>query len=191
MGHAELKIGHANIYLSNGVPGNGRASAEILGGSPVAIHLYVEDVDAVVARAAAAGATVARPVADQFYGDRGGKLVDPFGHVWWIATHKEDVSLEEMKVRAAKLFGPDPEPSRGLVGNCDVHRTLAQGNHCEQGDSAQRQNAGRQRRRSSVTRPAATDFRNPDDREIAASFIQDERILLVRRDDDVRRLVAG
>jgi PhnB protein len=105
VGHAELKIGPATIFLSDEYPEMDVRAPQTLGGSPVAIHLYVEDVDSLVTRAAGAGATVVRPVADQFYGDRGGKLIDPFGHVWWIATHKEDVSLEEMKARAAKLFG--------------------------------------------------------------------------------------
>lgn len=76
-----------------------------IGGTPVMLHLYVEDVDAVVQRAVDEGATILRPVEDQFYGDRGGKLRDPFGHVWWIATHKEDVSPEELRARAERLFG--------------------------------------------------------------------------------------
>ncbi|MDQ6701693.1 MAG: VOC family protein, partial [Pseudomonadota bacterium] len=74
----------------------------------VMIHLYVEDVDAFTARAIGAGLKVLRPVADQFYGERGGKFEDPFGHRWWIATHKEDISPEELKNRAAALFGGGP-----------------------------------------------------------------------------------
>ena len=72
---------------------------------PVSLELYTEDADALFAQAVAAGARVLRPVADQFYGDRGGKLEDPFGHVWWIATHKADISPEEMQRRASALFG--------------------------------------------------------------------------------------
>ncbi len=103
IGHAEIQIGEARLMLSDEYPEMNVLSPETIGGSPVVIHLYVEDVDAMAARAVEAGATVARPVADQFYGDRGGKFTDPFGHHWWIATHKEDVSPEEMKKRAAAL----------------------------------------------------------------------------------------
>jgi len=83
----------------------GFRSPQFFGGSAVTIHLYVEDVDAFASRAVAAGAKLLTPVADQFYGDRSGKLEDPFGHVWYIATHKEDVSPKEMERRAAELFG--------------------------------------------------------------------------------------
>jgi PhnB protein len=101
IGHAEIKIGDSPIMLADEVPGMGFRSPESIGGSPVSILLYVEDVDAVFNEAVAAGAKVQRPVADQFYGDRSGGVTDPFGHVWYIATHKEDVSPEEMKKRAA------------------------------------------------------------------------------------------
>ena len=101
IGHAEIKIGDSPIMLADEVPGMGFRSPESLGGSPISILLYVEDVDAVFSEALAAGAKVQRPVADQFYGDRTGGVTDPFGHVWYIATHKEDVSPEEMKKRAA------------------------------------------------------------------------------------------
>jgi len=77
----------------------GHRGPQALGGTPVSLLLYVSDVDAAFARAVAAGANAQRPVADQFYGDRSGVLVDPFGHVWSIATHKEDVSAEEMSRR--------------------------------------------------------------------------------------------
>jgi PhnB protein len=87
--------------LADESPAMGARSPQSLGGSPVTLHLYVEDVDATFAQAVAAGATVQRPVADQFYGDRAGGIVDPFGHSWYIATHKEDVSPEELKKRAA------------------------------------------------------------------------------------------
>jgi PhnB protein len=101
IGHAEIKIGKANIMLADEHPEIGFLSPRTLGGSPVAIHIYVEDVDALAAQAEAAGAKVRRPVADQFYGDRTGQFEDPFGHVWHFATHKEDVSKEEMQKRAA------------------------------------------------------------------------------------------
>jgi PhnB protein len=101
IGHAEIKIGDSPIMLADEVPGMGFRSPESLGGSPISILLYVEDVDVVFSEALAAGAKEQRPVADQFYGDRTGGVTDPFGHVWYIATHKEDVSPEEMKKRAA------------------------------------------------------------------------------------------
>ena len=101
IGHAEIKIGDSPIMLADEVPGMGYRSPESLGGSPVSILLYVEDVDAVFNQAVAAGAKVQRPVADQFYGDRTGGVTDPFGHVWYVATHIEDVSPEEMRKRAA------------------------------------------------------------------------------------------
>ena len=101
IGHAEIKIGDSPIMLADEVPGMGFRSPESIGGSPVSILLYVEDVDSVFNEAVAAGAKVQRPVADQFYGDRTGGVTDPFGHVWYIATHKDDVSPEEMKKRAA------------------------------------------------------------------------------------------
>ena len=105
IGHADLLIGRAHVMLSDEFPEMGVRSPQTLGGSPVSLELYTEDADALFARAVAAGAKVLRPVADQFYGDRGGKLEDPFGHVWWIATHKTDVSPEEMERRASALFG--------------------------------------------------------------------------------------
>ncbi len=80
-------------------------SPRSIGGSPVVMHIYVDDVDAVAERAVAAGAKVLRPVENQFYGDRGGKFEDPFGHYWWIATHVEDVAPEEMQRRAGELYG--------------------------------------------------------------------------------------
>jgi hypothetical protein len=95
------KIGDSPIMLADEFPGIGARNPQSLAGSPVSILLYVNDVDAVFTQAVAAGATVQRPVADQFYGDRTGGVTDLFGHVWYIATHKEDVSPEEMKKRAA------------------------------------------------------------------------------------------
>lgn len=101
VGHAELKIGDSVIMLSSEFPEMGVRSPQTLGGSPVSIHLYVKDADAVFNRTVAAGATVRRPLADQFYGDRSGGVEDPFGHIWWISTHKEDLSPEEIERRAA------------------------------------------------------------------------------------------
>jgi len=101
IGHAEIKIGKAHIMLADEHPEIGFLSPKTLGGSPVGIHVYVEDVDALAAKAEAAGAKVRRPVADQFYGDRTAQFEDPFGHTWHFATHKEDVSPEEMQKRAA------------------------------------------------------------------------------------------
>jgi PhnB protein len=100
--HAEIKIGDSPVMLADEGQGNYR-SPEALGGSPVSLMVYVEDVDKVFDRAVSNGAKVARPVADQFYGDRLGTLVDPFGHTWSISTHVEDVSLEEMQRRMAAL----------------------------------------------------------------------------------------
>jgi PhnB protein len=100
IGHAELRIGDSRIMLADEHPDVGALSPGSVGGTPVTIHLYVEDVDATFARATAAGARVTRPLADQFYGDRLGVLTDPFGHVWSVATHREDVSEEELRRRA-------------------------------------------------------------------------------------------
>jgi len=97
--HAEIRIGDSTLMLADEHPEIGAKSPEAWGGSPVSLMLYVEDVDRVFAQAMEAGATVDRPLADQFYGDRTGGLKDPFGHVWYIATHIEDVSPEEMARR--------------------------------------------------------------------------------------------
>jgi PhnB protein len=99
--HAEIVVGGACVMLADEHAEIGALSPHTVGGSPVGIHLYVEDVDAVVARAVAAGATLMRAVADQFYGDRVGGITDPFGHRWSIATHKEDLTSEELQRRAA------------------------------------------------------------------------------------------
>lgn len=105
VGHAELKIGDAPIMLADEFPEMEFRSPQTLGGSPVTIYLYFEDVDAIADQAIAAGAKMLSPVKDEFYGDRSGKLVDPFGHIWMIATHKEDVSEEEVRKRVAALYG--------------------------------------------------------------------------------------
>jgi PhnB protein len=99
--HAELKIGDSMIMLSDEFPQMGALGPRSVGGTPVTLHLYVENVDAVAQKAVDAGATLDRPVKDQFYGDRSGSLTDPFGHKWHVATHVEDVPPEEMEKRAA------------------------------------------------------------------------------------------
>jgi PhnB protein len=106
IGHAEIKVGDAIIMLADEYPEMGFRSPQSLGGSPVGIHVYVPDVDALTKRAADAGATVERPVADQFYGDRSVTLGDPFGHRWFFATHKEDLSPDELQRRAAAAMKP-------------------------------------------------------------------------------------
>jgi PhnB protein len=100
IGHAEIRIGDSVIMLADEHPGMGYRGPRSMGGSSVSILLYVDDVDTIFGRAVSAGATVQRPIANQFYGDRSGKLEDPFGHVWSIATHVEDVPPEEMRRRA-------------------------------------------------------------------------------------------
>ncbi len=97
--HAEVRVGDSVIMLADENERWGTRSPRSLGGTPVAIHLYVEDVDVLAERAVAAGAEVLIPVADQYYGDRTGRLRDPFGHEWIVATHVEDVSPGEMQRR--------------------------------------------------------------------------------------------
>ena len=104
IGHAELSIGTAKIMLADEHPEMGFLGPQSLGGSAVTIHVYVPDVDGFAARAAAAGATITRPVADQFYGDRSVQLEDPFGHRWSFATHVEDVSNDELQRRFQALM---------------------------------------------------------------------------------------
>ena len=104
VGHAEIEIGGSRIMLADEHPEMGFRSPKAYGGSPVGLHLYVDDVDAVARQAVAAGATELRPVKDQFYGDRTGSFEDPFGHVWHIATHKEDLAPDELKRRAAQAM---------------------------------------------------------------------------------------
>jgi PhnB protein len=104
IGHAEITIGGSPIMISDEYPEMDVRSPEAIGGSPVGIHLYVADVDAVFARAVAAGAKPVRKPEDQFYGDRAATLIDPFGHRWFLATRKEEVSLDELNRRYAKLM---------------------------------------------------------------------------------------
>jgi PhnB protein len=101
--HSELLLGDSRFFVVDEFPGS-MASPASLGGTSITLHLYVQDVDVLFGRAVAAGATVLMPVADQFWGDRYGTLVDPFGHIWGIATHVEDVSREEMEKRMKQSF---------------------------------------------------------------------------------------
>ena len=105
VGHAELQLGDAVIMLADENPGMGIRSPHAVGGTPVTIHVYVEDADAAFERAVQAGAKSLRPVEDQFYGDRSGQFEDPYGHRWNVATHVEDVSEEEMQRRLAAMEG--------------------------------------------------------------------------------------
>lgn len=106
VGHAELQIGDSHIMLADENPsmGQGHTSATTIGASPVSLYLYIPDVDKVFDRAVAEGAKVLKPVQDQFYGDRSGFLQDPFGHLWGLATHVEDVSADEMERRMKKVM---------------------------------------------------------------------------------------
>jgi len=99
--HAEIEIGDSRIMLADEHPEIQALSPKTVGGSPVSIHLYVADVDGAVERAVAAGAMLIRPVADHFYGDRVGGIEDPFGYRWFIATHNEDLTMDEIRRRAA------------------------------------------------------------------------------------------
>jgi PhnB protein len=105
VGHAELTVGDAVIMLADESPEMGPRSPRSIGGTPVMIYAYVDDVDAAFERATAAGATTLREVEDRFYGDRAGQLEDPWGHRWDLATHTEDVPPEEMAKRAAEVMG--------------------------------------------------------------------------------------
>lgn len=105
VGHAELEIGDSIIMLADESPDMGNKSPKSLGGTPVSMMVYVEDVDATFAKALKAGATEVQPIEDKFYGDRSGSFEDPWGHQWHVATHIEDVSPEEMDKRVAELMG--------------------------------------------------------------------------------------
>jgi uncharacterized glyoxalase superfamily protein PhnB len=110
IGHADLKIGDSRLYLAEEFPEYGSHAPG--GSSPVSIHLYVTDADATFARAVEAGATVTMPLADMFWGDRFGKLVDPFGHHWSVSEHLEDLTPEQMEERKAAAFS-------GKSGACE------------------------------------------------------------------------
>jgi len=105
VGHAELEVGDGLIMLSDEFPEMDVRSPKRIGGTPVTVHVYVEDVDRVFDRAVQAGVKVLRPVANQFYGDRSGQFLDPFGHRWNVSTHVEDVPPDEMAKRAAAAMG--------------------------------------------------------------------------------------
>lgn len=105
IGHAEIEIGDAVVMLADEFPEMDARSPKSVGGTPVTVMVYVEDVDACFQRALDNGATETRKVEDQFYGDRGGQFTDPFGHQWYVASHIEDVSPEEMAKRAAAAMG--------------------------------------------------------------------------------------
>jgi PhnB protein len=106
IGHAELRIGDSIIMLADSQPQGIYNSPETYGGSPVSLMIYVPDVDKTFKQAIANGAKQTRPVENHFYGDRSGSLVDPFGHLWTVSTHVEDVSVEEMQRRMAALPTP-------------------------------------------------------------------------------------
>lgn len=105
VGHCEMKVGKAAFMLADEFPDRGALSPQSIGGTPVSLYFYVNDVDAFCAKAVEQGLKVIRPVEDQFYGDRSGYFEDPFGHKWGIGTHKEDVTPEEMDARAKAMFG--------------------------------------------------------------------------------------
>lgn len=104
IGHAELLLGDSHIMLADESKEMNALSPQTVGGTPVSLLLYVEDVDAVVRRAVDAGAKLTRPVEDKFYGDRMGTVTDPFGHVWNIGTHMKDVPMEEMRKAAEAMM---------------------------------------------------------------------------------------
>nr|WP_294520768.1 VOC family protein [uncultured Rhodopila sp.] len=105
IGHAEITIGDSHVMLADPNPEIGAKPPAGFGGSPISLHLYVTDVDATMAKAAAAGATVKNPPEDKFYGDRLGTVVDPFGYTWHIVTHIEDVPLTEIERRMTAMGG--------------------------------------------------------------------------------------
>ena len=104
IGHAEIKIGDSTVMLADEFPDMGARGPQAFGGTPVSLLLYVEDADAMVQRAIDAGGKEVRPVKDQFYGDRSGMVSDPFGHIWTIATHKEDLAPQEINRRFEEIM---------------------------------------------------------------------------------------
>lgn len=103
IGHAEIKIGDSPIMLSDEHPQIGYKGPKSMGGTPVSLMIYVDDVDTIYKRAIESGGVEVKALQDQFYGDRSGTLTDPFGHVWTVATHKEDVTPEEIEKRLAAM----------------------------------------------------------------------------------------
>jgi PhnB protein len=114
IGHAELQIGDSLIYLADEWPQGSSRSPQSLKGSSVVIHLFVDDVDSSFKRAVGAGAKVTQPLMDMFWGDRFGQVQDPFGHLWSLATHKEDLSPDEMARRGQEAMAsmPLPKPAK-------------------------------------------------------------------------------
>jgi len=112
IGHAELQIGDSLIYLADEWPQGSSRSPQSLKGSSVVIHLYVPDVDASFQRAVGSGAKVTQPLMDMFWGDRYGQVRDPFGHLWSLATHKEDLSPDEMARRGQEAMAAMPKPAK-------------------------------------------------------------------------------
>ena len=104
VGHAELRIGDSVIMLADENVAMGNRSAESIGASPVSLYVYLPDVDKTFEKAVSGGAKILKPVEDQFYGDRSGFLRDPFGHLWGLATHKEDVSAQEIEKRMKQMM---------------------------------------------------------------------------------------
>src|SRR5690349_13950631 len=113
--HAEIAIGNSALLISEGIVAQGYPSPQSLGGSPVSLQLYVDDADAMVADAIAAGARLVFPVADHFYGDRSGQITDPFGYSWTVATRREDLSPEEMQRRFEGEAQREHRASTGYV----------------------------------------------------------------------------
>ncbi len=109
IGHAEIKIGDSRIMLGDEMQGSGGHSPQTLGGSTSSIFLYVEDADATFNQAVAAGAQIEAPLSDMFWGDRYGRLKDPFGHSWSVATHKEDVAPAELQKRMQEAMAKRPQ----------------------------------------------------------------------------------
>jgi PhnB protein len=103
IGHAEIQVGNSRIMLADEFPDMDARGPKSIGGSPVSIHLYVKDADKTFTKAVKAGAKVKHPLEDKFYGDRTGSVEDPYGHVWHVATHKEDLTAEEISNRAATM----------------------------------------------------------------------------------------
>jgi PhnB protein len=110
--HAELQIGDSIIFLSDEMPQSPVKSPQTVGASTAVLNLYVEDVDSAFQRAVDAGGKVGMPLADQFWGDRYGSIVDPFGHAWGIGTHKEDLSADQIEKRAKDFFAQMAQPQR-------------------------------------------------------------------------------
>jgi len=106
--HAEIKIGDSKIMIAEEFPEWGNVSPKTIGGTPVRLHVYVKDADEFAKNAVEAGSKMAAPVEDQFYGDRAGRLEDPYGYIWIVASRKENVSLKEVQKRANAMFGQKP-----------------------------------------------------------------------------------